>query len=548
MLRNSDFFATLQKFRKTHGMRFFFKTLLLSLPVLAVACTKSPVEQALAHLDEAISRRADYIAAFERGNDSLRLELAAAYSDSVRWAASERLYQSYYHYSIDSAGHYVVRMQRWTASPQQEFLTRLSEVQLLAWSHDEARALMLYESLDTSIIMGDRQLRERYLARGIEVYNNLSRFPRFLAQQQDYPDSLRRLREEYIAIDTASYYGRKVLAQQLRDSGHLEDALELFMDSYRRAEKTDYHELTSIEYNTAMLYGQLENVDQKIIWLSRSAISDFRAPNRDFLSLYELAMTLYAGGDLKRARRYIRIHFTDVLAGDFQAHVIRSSRAQNMIAEAYMQAEHTKRMVLIISIIGLILLLAVILWLMHVSRRQAHNLSVANRALEDVNAALDSSNRSLAEANKIKDNYVFRYMDLSVSYLDKVESYRHVLRQIAKNKGTDALMAELRRPSEYSDYKRFYKVFDQTFLGIFPHFVEDVNALLREEARFDVPVGSRLPTEIRILAVIKLGIDDSPRIASFLNCSLSTVYTYRAKLRNLALCPKDEFELCIKAL
>ena len=140
-------------------------------------------------------------------------------------------------------------------------------------------------------------------------------------------------------------------------------------------------------------------------------------------------------------------------------------------------------------------------------------------------------------------------MDLSIRYLDKVEENRHEYRQIAKNKGTDALLKELRSPAEFADYKEFYSIFDQTFLGIFPHFVEDVNALLREEVRFNVSESKKsLPTELRILATLKLGIHDSPQIASFLKCSLSTVYTYRAKLRNQALCPKDEFETRVKNL
>ena len=202
-----------------------------------------------------------------------------------------------------------------------------------------------------------------------------------------------------------------------------------------------------------------------------------------------------------------------------------------------------------VSVVILFGLLVVILFLMRLSRKQAKSLAVANKALAEANEALESTNHSLAEVNKIKDNYVFRYMDLSIMYLDRVGEMRHDLRVIAKNQGPDALMQELRKPDELSSYKQFYKIFDQTFLGIFPDFVENVNSLLREDARFDVAAtrSGGLPTEIRILATIKLGIEDSNRIASFLKCSLSTVYTYRAKLRNQALCPKDEFEERVKA-
>lgn len=523
------------------------KTSNLVLPGLLflLSCSCGPSPKALRELDRTIARRADYVKAFESRNDSLRMVYAKASDSSAKWKTAMELYQSYFHFSVDSAERYVVKMQKYASSPSEQMQTRLSEIQLLVWSHDEASALTLFEALDTAGL-AQMGLDEQYLARGIEVYTNISRYPRLLAKEMNYADSLRHLRVEYIDRDTISYYGRKVLAQQLRDAGQEEEALDLFIDSYHLARKDDYHELSSIEYNTAMLYGNMGDVEKKKEWLAKSAVSDFRAPNRDFLSLYELAVVLYQEGDLSRASRYIKIHFDSVLAGGFQAKAIRSSQAHSIIAAATMRAERTKQIVLLVSIVVLAVLLVVILMLMRLSRVQAANLAMANRDLAVSNAALEESNHSLAEVNKIKDNYVFRYMDLSIQYLDRVEESRHELRQIMKNSGVDAMVKELRKPSGFSDYKQFYTIFDQTFLRIFPNFVDGVNALLREDARFEV--NGSLPTEIRILATIKLGMEDSGRIASFLKCSLSTVYTYRAKMRNQALCPKEEFEERVKAL
>ncbi len=527
------------------GQRLWLICLVISV-LCDVSCSQTPVEQALHELDLAIGQRSKYVEAFERQNDSLRSELSSASSDSARWALSSRLYQAYHHFSVDSAGHYVMKMQRYAASEEEMFRTSLSEIQLLVWAHDEERALSLYQAIDTSR-MSSLGLRDEYLSSGIEIFTNISRFPRFLTEARNYSDSLRAYRQAYIAEDTLSYYGKKVLAQSLRDEGRLEEALSLFQACF--SEANDYHELTSIAYNSAMLCGMLGRIDDKKIYLSRSAIYDFKAPNRDLLSLYELAMTLYDEGDLERANRYIKIHFNDVLAGDFEAKVLRSSRAQNIIVDASLKAERSKRRISMIGLIVVVLLLFIIFVMLNYVHRKAIQLAEANSALEDSNKALAESNSALAEANKIKDNYVFRYMDLSIRYLDKVEQNRHEYRQIAKNKGTDALLKELRSPAEFADYKEFYSIFDQTFLGIFPHFVEDVNALLREDARFDIAQSHQsLPTELRIMATLKLGINDSPRIASFLKCSLSTVYTYRAKLRNQALCPKDEFEDRVRSL
>ena len=148
-----------------------------------------------------------------------------------------------------------------------------------------------------------------------------------------------------------------------------------------------------------------------------------------------------------------------------------------------------------------------------------------------------------------RDNYVFRYMLLATQYLGRVDEYRGELLKTAKSEGSEALMRKLRSPSDVDrDYRDFYRIFDETFLGIFPDFVEQVNALLEEPARFPVRADRTLPTELRILAVMRLGITDSGRIAGFLNCASATVYTYRTKLRNSALGSRSDFENRIKLI
>ena len=459
---------------------------------------------------------------------------------SGSWESAEALYEEYLHFSADSAWRYITLMEKRAVKREQALQTAIDKCYLLGTAHYEESALTLFQSLDTREVQATGRSLD-YLATGVKIFTNLSRFTHPLLKDKDYTDSLIAYRNAYIARDTLSYEGRKLLAQTLRDNGNIARALTIFEDCYAQTSQQDFHQLTSIAYNIALLYGRLGDNERKKIWLAKSAIYDFKAPNRDFLSLYELALTLYKDRDYERAGRYISAHLENAYAGDFQAQVIRSSGAQNVIVEAALRAERQKRAVLAIAIAVLGIFAFFILWLLVIRHNQAIKLSKANTALEEVNAALSN-------ANKIKDNYVFRYMDLSVQYLDKIEQYRHQLRQIARNQGTDALLKELRNAANYADYKEFYRIFDQTFLGIFPGFVDGVNALLRKEARFDCPPGSDLPTEIRILASIRLGIEESPHIASFLKCSLSTVYTYRAKMRNQALCPKNEFEQRVREL
>jgi len=140
-------------------------------------------------------------------------------------------------------------------------------------------------------------------------------------------------------------------------------------------------------------------------------------------------------------------------------------------------------------------------------------------------------------------------MELSINYLQKLEDSRRESRSIAKNEGLDAVLKYLRSPSPiYEEYKRYYKIFDEAFLGIFPDFREKVNALLREESRFPIPDEPVLCTELRLLAAIRLGITESGKIATFLNCAPTTVYTYRTRLKRAAVCPKEEFETIVSTM
>jgi len=166
-----------------------------------------------------------------------------------------------------------------------------------------------------------------------------------------------------------------------------------------------------------------------------------------------------------------------------------------------------------------------------------------NEDLLSLNAQLKEVNLRLVDSNRIKEQYVSQFMDLCTSYISKLDSYRHTLSRTVGSGGIDALMKELRSPHIVEqERKDFYKIFDESFLALFPNFISQVNGLLVHTAAFEPKTSSKLNTELRILALIRLGITDSTKIAYFLNSSLSTIYNYRTKMRNSALGNRAEFE------
>ncbi|MGN1046131.1 MAG: DUF6377 domain-containing protein, partial [Candidatus Cryptobacteroides sp.] len=226
-----------------------------------------------------------------------------------------------------------------------------------------------------------------------------------------------------------------------------------------------------------------------------------------------------------------------------------SGRAQVVISEA---ARRNSRMSITWLVAGLCfisILCLVIIFLLAYSLRQHRRLKESQKTILSVNEKLKVANAGLFDANRIKDSYVFRYMELSVNYLEKYDTFRHDVLKVAKSSGTDAVVKMLRSPSQiYSEYDNYYRIFDETFLALYPDFITKVNALMKDDAKFPETTDKVLQTELRILAVIRIGITQSGKIATFLKCSPATVYTYRTRLRNSSICPKDEFETIIRQL
>lgn len=214
-----------------------------------------------------------------------------------------------------------------------------------------------------------------------------------------------------------------------------------------------------------------------------------------------------------------------------------------IIDRAYKEKEAHERSVFRVMLLGIsvlaVLLIAAVFYLYYWMKK----LSSMRRNLYETNRKLVASNSELEQIGKIKEVYIARYLDRCVGYLEKLEQYRRSLEKLAMASKTDELFRTIRSDQFLRDERKaFYSEFDKSFLDLFPNFIEDFNALLVEEGRIYPKPGELLNTELRIFALIRLGVTDANRIAHFLSYSLATVYNYRSKIRNKAIGDKDKFE------
>ncbi len=163
--------------------------------------------------------------------------------------------------------------------------------------------------------------------------------------------------------------------------------------------------------------------------------------------------------------------------------------------------------------------------------------------MSEANKQLNEKNAQLSEANLIKEEYIAHFFDLCSAYISKLENYRKALNKKANDRQLEELFRMLKSTTLVeNELEELYSNFDTIFINLYPTFVAEFNALLIDEERVTPKPGEVLNTELRIFALIRLGITDSVKIAAFLRYSLSTIYNYRTKARNKAAVSRDEFE------
>lgn len=202
--------------------------------------------------------------------------------------------------------------------------------------------------------------------------------------------------------------------------------------------------------------------------------------------------------------------------------------------------------ILTLSITGLAVCLILLAFYLYHGLRK---LSLMRKNLSKSNKELVALNQQLQQTGKIKEVYIARYLDRCVSYLDKLEQYRRSLEKLAMASRIEDLFKAIRSADFLrEERKNFYNEFDKSFLELFPNFIHDFNNLLNEDGKIEPKPGEILNTELRIFALIRLGVTDANRIAHFLGYSLATVYNYRSKIRNRAKGDKDNFEQEVMSL
>jgi hypothetical protein len=509
---------------------------------LPVGAAENQNEKVLQALDDLIAHKEEYHQKKEILLDEMKQRLASAKDAPTRYALCNEIFHAYVHYQADSAFSYIQRKEALVEQidyPEACKETAINRAQVLGVRGMYGEVRPLLDSLDARAMTP--ALRDYYYRTYYHYYDWVSDFTTFTPEKKKYQALTDLYRDSILLFEEPGIDRDIIQAEKYVAVGRSGEALAIL--KRLQDQHPTQRQLTYIYYTTSAAYESTDERQQRIYYLAKTAIEDLQLSIREYASLQKLAYLMYEAGDVERAYRYLDCSMTDAVACGANLRSFEVAHFFPIIDRTYRSQEQRRILVFRSSLILVSLLLVVLIAVTAYLYYSKRALSRTRRSLTQAVEQLRTVNAQLAQTGKIKEVYIARYLDRCVIYLDQFEQYRRSLAKLAMAQRVEELYKTI-KSDEFlrTERKAFYTEFDKAFLEIFPHFIENFNALLVEDGRIYPKQGELLSTELRIFALIRLGVTDSNRIAHFLGYSLATVYNYRSKMRNRAAGDKESFE------
>lgn len=522
------------------------------------AVDNSRADSLLLKLDQAIKDRPIYMEQKELKLAELKGLLHRQIPDEERFAILGTLLDEYRSFNTDSALHMAEeREQIAIRLGNREYIdnARMNKADVLGMTGMYKEVMDLMRNIHTDRLSVDIHPYYYHIYRtvyGLMADYAVTEYEKKLYTEltDKYRDSLLLVNKDNLLIHTL------IQSDQYNVRNEYDKAIRLLTD-YLALHKDYEHDVAICAYTLSESYRLKGNKEKEKEYLIVSAMADMKIAVREYISLRKLAVLLYQEGDIERAYSYVKICMEDAAACNARLRKLEILEIFPIIDDAYQQKtekqqEQMKWALVSISLLSLFLLLAIFYVYKQMKKVAAARREVidANKRLKELNdelhlsnAQLKEANHSIAENSYLKEEYIGRYMDQCSVYLEKMDNYRRSLGKIAATGNVEELYKNI-KSSKFieGELKDFYTNFDNTFLQLFPTFVEDFNALLADDEQISLKTGERMNTELRIFALIRLGITDSVKIAQFLRYSVTTIYNYRTKVRNKAAGDRDLLE------
>ena len=529
-------------------MKFRGLSATLAFCFLALSCSgrkESLYEEHLSRLDATLEMADEYIRAKEQKISTIENMLhSRGVTPMQQYHIYGQLYEEYFAFQFDKAKdaieHQIVLADEMGERSLKDD-AMLDKALLLTNAGFFLEASQVFDALDT-LALDESQMVAWYNARQkfLRDYQEYVRTSEFVVPDAD---KIKFYQDKALAgTPSTSPMNRHIRILRMIEEQEFEEAYEENLRFINSLDQTD-HDYAVQTYWQGFICENLEREEENIYWWVESAICDIKGAVKDNASLCSVAIKLSSPADTERAFKYIRLSLDDAVYYNAKLRKVQIASTMPWIQSAYTESKEMQnrdRNMYFVFTVGAALLLAMVSFL-SVSfyikgrrstreiRKKTEQLAEYNRSIKEAEDNLRKTNYDLIEANAAKEEYLGLFLSMCSGYLDKLK----------KSITRDQYDAEL---------KNFYKTFDTSFLSLYPSFVDDLNSLLKEDGRIVLKEGEMLNTELRIFALIKLGITQSSHIASLLRYSVNTIYNYRAQIKNAALEDRDNFEEKVKKI
>lgn len=505
--------------------------------------TSLPLDSMLIQLDTYLKESDQYTEQKEKRIAMWRQHLGKAVSKEKRYEGSIHLFEEYKSYKYDSA--YAYAHQSLQLAQQLQVPGYVAEAKgaiafCLLSSGLFKEAFDVIEQIDTTNIPISQKIAYYSLYSrlyyDIADYNHEAPFQStYIKNGSLYIDSLLSL------IPEKSLKWWYATGQRQMKERQYDDCIYSFKSLLKRQD-VDLHTEAIIASSLGWVYWLQNDKDQAMNYLIRAAISDIRSATKETTALCILANLLYERGDINRANKYIQLALEDANAYNARHRKIEVGSILPIIEQDRFGIVEKQRNILIGGIALFLLLFTLLFTATLIIYKQMKKLRKARQTIEERNSQLQQTNEQLSEANKIKDEYIGYSFYLNAEYIEKMESLHKMINRKIVARQFEDLRTSFKESTLNNERDNMYVSFDETFLKLFPGFITAYNQLFPTEENLRNESTLSLTPEMRIFALIRLGICESERIAKFLNYSVHTINTYKTRVKNKSIVSNEQFE------
>ena len=511
--------------------------------------------------------------------NTLEKQYAAVRNDQDRYQFALSLFREYIAFVNDSALNYIQVCMECAERMGRKDLQTQSELALayqLADTGFYPEAEIHFKAISKDLLTDDMVIT--YLKGMNHLYGEMGYYSHDKKLRDQFFSRSAALRDSLLQILPKDSYGYNALKSvELNNQGKTEEALKC-SDKWMKLAKPGSRDYATMAFYRSEIFRNMGDTDMERYWLVMSALTDIRQAIMDQAALWSLANSLMnEEGDLDRAYKYM--DFSWECISYFSTHM-RSwlvTPILTRINDKYKQNLHQAYTNLIWTIVAIsFLLIGLLMLLFYVSKKRRqlavirnelknandelgqlnyqlsaknHDLSEANQKLSNINEQLRQAIIHLNDSNRVKDEYIGKFLSVCSDYIDKLDNYRiKVNRKLKAGQQADVLRMTSSEQLKEDELKELFDHFDDIFLRLFPTFIDDFNALLKPGEEIVPTEKNHLNTDLRIFALIRLGIEESSKIAEFLRYSPNSIYAYRARIKNKAFGNRDEFEKLVKEI